>query len=90
LGGLNFYGGEPHQGALIGDPNEPLGPEHITRANWLMYFTAFLALCLFVSLRALALFMWANQNVYLTTLLALCLFLGLRGLVHSSWRRSAL
>jgi len=90
LGGLNLYGGEPHEGALIGDPHEPLGPEHITRANWLMYLTAFLALWLCLGLRVLVLFLWANQMVYLTAFLALCLCLGLRALVLSPWRGGAL
>jgi len=58
LGGLNFYAGEPHQGALIGDPNEPLNPEHIARANALMLGTAVLALLLFIGLRLLVLALW--------------------------------
>ena len=55
LGGLNLYAGEPHEGALIGDPNEPLNPQHIARANALMLGTALLALLLFVGLRVLVL-----------------------------------
>jgi len=58
LGGLNFYGGEPHNGALIGDPNEPLSREHIARANMLMLGTALLALLLFIGLRVLVLAWW--------------------------------
>jgi cobalamin biosynthesis protein CobD/CbiB len=53
LGGLNFYDGEPHAGALIGDPNEPLTREHIERANALMLGTASLALLLFLGARVL-------------------------------------
>ena len=53
LGGLNFYDGEPHEGALIGDPNEPLTREHIERANALMLGTAFMALLLFAGARVL-------------------------------------
>jgi adenosylcobinamide-phosphate synthase len=60
LGGLNFYEGAPHEGALIGDPNEPLGPEHIARANALMLGTALLALLLFVGLRVLVFYLWGG------------------------------
>ncbi|MCY3024073.1 MAG: adenosylcobinamide-phosphate synthase CbiB [Planctomycetota bacterium] len=61
LGGLNYYGGEPHQGALIGDPNEPLMREHISRANALMLGTAVLALLVFVGARVLVL-AWAGEG----------------------------
>jgi adenosylcobinamide-phosphate synthase len=37
LGGLNYYQGVPSQRALMGDPQEPLAPEHIQAAIRLLY-----------------------------------------------------
>jgi adenosylcobinamide-phosphate synthase len=54
LGGLNYYGGEPHEGALLGDPLEPLEKRHILSVNILAFGTALLFLLVFVGLRALA------------------------------------
>jgi adenosylcobinamide-phosphate synthase len=37
LGGLNYYQGVPSQRALMGDPQEPLAPEHIQAAIRMLY-----------------------------------------------------
>ncbi|HEY3319999.1 MAG TPA: adenosylcobinamide-phosphate synthase CbiB [Planctomycetota bacterium] len=55
LGGVNVYAGVRSEGPLIGDPNVPLTPDHISRANALMLGTAVLALVLFVSIRCVLL-----------------------------------
>jgi adenosylcobinamide-phosphate synthase len=54
LGGLNYYDGEPHEGALLGDPLELLEKRHILSVNILAFGTALLFLLVFVGLRALA------------------------------------
>jgi adenosylcobinamide-phosphate synthase len=52
LGGLNYYGGEAHEGARLGDPQRSLEIQDILLANKLMLGTAILFLLLFTSLRA--------------------------------------
>jgi len=42
LGGLNYYGGEAHQGQFIGDNRIPLKACHINEANKLMYLSTIL------------------------------------------------
>jgi adenosylcobinamide-phosphate synthase len=54
LGGLNYYDGEPHEGALLGDPLETLDKSHILSVNILAFGTALLFLLLFVGFRAFA------------------------------------
>jgi len=44
LGGLNYYGGEPEEGALMGDPVRPLDRRSILSANILAFMTAALFL----------------------------------------------
>jgi adenosylcobinamide-phosphate synthase len=53
LGGLNYYDGEPYEGALLGDPIEPLDKRHILAVNLLAFGTALLFLLLFAGLRSL-------------------------------------
>ena len=47
LGGLNYYDGEPEDGALMGDPVRPLNRKIILSANILVFITAalFLTAC---------------------------------------------
>ena len=52
LGGLNYYDGEPEQGALLGDPVRPLNKKTILSANILVFVTAVLFLL------ACALILW--------------------------------
>jgi adenosylcobinamide-phosphate synthase len=44
LGGLNYYDGEPEEGALLGDPVRPLNGKIILSANILVFAAAFLFL----------------------------------------------
>ncbi len=52
LGGLNYYDGEPHEGARLGDPHRSLDRNDILSANKLMIGTAVLFLLLFTAIRA--------------------------------------
>lgn len=52
LGGRNYYGGEAHEGARMGDPLRPLALRDIVRANMMMMGTSALALVLLAGLRA--------------------------------------
>jgi adenosylcobinamide-phosphate synthase len=58
LGGLNYYGGEPHQGELLGEPVEPLERRHILRVNWLMYASTVFSGALFMAGRWGVLRIW--------------------------------
>jgi hypothetical protein len=49
---LNYYGGEPHEGAHLGDPQRSLDKRDILLTNKLMLGTAILFLLLFIGLRA--------------------------------------
>ena len=50
LGGLNYYDGEPEEGALLGDPVHPLNGKSILSANILAFITAvlFLLACVLI------------------------------------------
>jgi adenosylcobinamide-phosphate synthase len=52
LGGLNYYDGEPHQGACLGDPKRSLDKSDILSANKLMLSTAILFLLLLIGIRS--------------------------------------
>ena len=52
LGGLNYYDGEPYEGAYLGDPLRSLDKRDILSANKLMIGTAVLFLLLFTGIRA--------------------------------------
>ena len=51
LGGLTYYDGQPFPKPTIGDAVVPLSPQHIRRANGLMYVTAGLFLALILAVR---------------------------------------
>lgn len=52
LGGLNYYGGEPHDGPKLGDPFRPLDKRDIVTANMLVLETSIFCLLLFTGVRA--------------------------------------
>lgn len=52
LGGLNYYDGEPHEGALLGEARRPLEARTILEANRLIFAAALLFLAAFTGLRA--------------------------------------
>jgi len=60
LGGLNYYDGEPHNGALLGDPLKPLNEEDIQSGNRLMLMTSLVFLFAFMSARAVLIYYWRN------------------------------
>jgi adenosylcobinamide-phosphate synthase len=55
LGGLNYYGGEAHEGARIGDPGRTMIYRDILSANRLMLGTSLLCLFVWTGARALIL-----------------------------------
>ena len=50
LGGLNYYFGEPHFRAYMGDPNESLQASHILAAIRMMYTATIIFLCLSITI----------------------------------------
>jgi adenosylcobinamide-phosphate synthase len=53
LGGLNYYGGEAHEGPRMGNPGRTLGFKDILSANQLMFVTSILCLLIWTGARAL-------------------------------------
>ncbi|MDR0311525.1 MAG: adenosylcobinamide-phosphate synthase CbiB [Acidobacteriota bacterium] len=53
LGGLNYYDGEPEEGALLGDPVRRLGRRSILSVNILAFITAVLFLLACVAMRGI-------------------------------------
>jgi adenosylcobinamide-phosphate synthase len=60
LGGLNYYGGEAHEGARMGDPARTISLKDILSANRLMLGTSLLCLLIWTGARALinGCFLW--------------------------------
>jgi adenosylcobinamide-phosphate synthase len=54
LGGLNYYEGEAHEGARMGDPLRKLNSNDILSANMLMFGTSLLCLLIMTGVRLLA------------------------------------
>ncbi|MBN1984201.1 MAG: cobalamin biosynthesis protein CobD [Chitinivibrionales bacterium] len=53
LGGLNYYGGDPHEKPLLGELRNSLEADHIRKAIYLMYVSTFLFVGVFIAVRFL-------------------------------------